>query len=142
LRRTLRLRYSSCFGSLGRFALCKLACRSPLQLLLASGALLVGAQRCLVLCVLLGSKLTVEVLRQTLSNAASNMRRCTPPRTRSSASARAATRVAPWSSIACRRTVRSYAPMRRLRTRLRKQVQQPFRGDEALERSDQGGPAR
>jgi hypothetical protein len=64
LRRTLRLRHRGCFGSLSCFALGMLPRRSPLQLLLASGLLLIGAQRCLIVRVLLGSQLAVEVLRQ------------------------------------------------------------------------------
>ena len=64
LRNALCLCQGSSLGSLLRLALGKLARRSSLQLLLASGTLLVGAQRCLILRVLLGPKLTVEGLLQ------------------------------------------------------------------------------
>jgi hypothetical protein len=66
LRRTLRLRHRGCFGSLSCFALGMLPRRSSSLGGFFARLLLVGAQRCFVLCVLLGSQLAVEVLRQPL----------------------------------------------------------------------------
>ena len=58
----LRFCHGSSLSSLLRLALGQLARRGLLQLFLTSGTLLVGAQRGLILRVLLGPKLTVEVL--------------------------------------------------------------------------------
>jgi hypothetical protein len=60
----LRFCHGSSLSSLLRLALGQLARRGLLQLFLTSGTLLVGAQRGLILRVLLGPKLTVEGLLQ------------------------------------------------------------------------------